>query len=99
MVFTTIVPPLMIELLEPTHRGLFGCGSEIVVATGMLLAFVMAAFLHWKLVTILSALPFIPIFFLSLGVPEVRKGCVDGLRDAEGGRVMLALGIDKDAVD
>lgn len=76
MIFTTLVPPLIVELLEPSYRGLLGCGPELVVATGMLLAYLMAAFLHWKLVTILSALPFIPIFFLSLMVPEVRKGWV-----------------------
>ncbi|XP_050737470.1 facilitated trehalose transporter Tret1-like isoform X2 [Eriocheir sinensis] len=91
MLFTTLVPPLMIELVEPTYRGFLGCGSEIVVAFGMLLAFLMADFLHWKTVTILSALPFIPIFFLSLGVPEspfwlVRAGRV---REAEAALIKL----------
>lgn len=82
MLYTAIIQPLMTELVEPTYRGFMGCGSEIVGALGILLAYLMADFLNWKLVTLLSALPFIPIFFLSLGVPEVRKGWVEGWRKA-----------------
>ncbi|XP_045103188.1 facilitated trehalose transporter Tret1-like isoform X2 [Portunus trituberculatus] len=70
MIFSTLVNPLMAELLEPKYRGFLGCLSEIVVSIGMLLAYLMAELFTWRLVTILSAVPFIPIFFLSLGVPE-----------------------------
>ena len=72
MIFSTLVNPLMAELLEPKYRGFLGCLSEIVVSIGMLLAYLMAELFTWRLVTILSAVPLVPIFFLSLGVPEVR---------------------------
>ena len=84
MIFTTICNVLMTELLEPKYRGTLGCLTEIVLSIGMLSAYLMATFLTWKQVTILCAMPFIPIFVLSLGVPEVKYS-VSSYEDVEMG--------------
>ncbi|XP_066967731.1 facilitated trehalose transporter Tret1-like [Macrobrachium rosenbergii] len=78
-VFTTLTNPLMAELVEPHLRGMLSCLPELVVSSGVLVVYVLSYVLPWQIVTGLCAVPFLPLFCLSLVIPEspfwlVRKG-------------------------
>ncbi|KAK7075002.1 hypothetical protein SK128_025528 [Halocaridina rubra] len=95
-VFTTLTNPLLAELVEPHLRGMLSCLPEMVVASGVLIVYVLSQVLPWQIVTGICAVPFVPLFGLALVVPEspfwlVRKGnlleaeqSIKKLRDSRG---------------
>ncbi|XP_076065486.1 facilitated trehalose transporter Tret1-like isoform X2 [Oratosquilla oratoria] len=78
-IIVTVATPLMAELTSPEIRGMLGSIRKMEAAIGTLIMYIMAAFLHWKLATALSALPLVPVLVLFFFVPEspywlARKG-------------------------
>ncbi|ROT77650.1 facilitated trehalose transporter Tret1-like [Penaeus vannamei] len=67
---TTLTSPLMAELFEPRLRGRLCCLPEIFVAIGLLAVYVLAHNFSWQVVTCLCAAPLLPLFFLTMLVPE-----------------------------
>ncbi|XP_076031044.1 facilitated trehalose transporter Tret1-like [Oratosquilla oratoria] len=78
-IIITVAPPLSAELTSPEIRGMLGTMRMTASATGVLIMYIMIAFLPWKLATVLSAVPLVPVFVIFFFVPEspywlVRKG-------------------------
>ncbi|XP_071534345.1 facilitated trehalose transporter Tret1-like [Panulirus ornatus] len=86
-ILTTLICPLLVELLEPDNRGLLCCLPEIMVSLGVMVVYLLAHQLSWRTVTALCATPFLPLFLFSLVIPEspfwlVRRGKIQAAERA-----------------
>ncbi|XP_066948028.1 facilitated trehalose transporter Tret1-like [Macrobrachium rosenbergii] len=84
---STFIPLYVAELSQAEIRGAIASLTIITSCVGMLTTYATAHFLHWKLATALCAAPFLPLFLLTLFVPEspywlVRKGMKDEARSS-----------------
>ncbi|CAG7823599.1 unnamed protein product, partial [Allacma fusca] len=71
--FTVIVPVYISESVEDNLRGLLGSAMVLMLVTGILFAFSLAAFVSWFWLSVICALFPILLFFMLLFVPETPR--------------------------
>ena len=83
----SIVPSYIISISSTEYQGLFALGPQLMISVGLLVVYILGAFLDWWTVSLIILILQLPILGLLLFVPDspsslLQRGKEDKSRDA-----------------